>query len=51
MMAWSLLAIFAISLATALILAVANGTLQQDAGSQLLLVLGFSAFMVVGALS
>jgi hypothetical protein len=33
----------------AIILAVANGTFQQDAGNQLLLVLGFSAFMVVGA--
>jgi hypothetical protein len=48
--AWSMLAVFAITLVTALILAVANGTFQQDAGSQLLLVLGFSAFMVVGAL-
>jgi len=49
-MAWSMLAIFVISLVIGLILAVANGTFQQDAGSQLLLVLGFSAFMVVGAL-
>jgi hypothetical protein len=48
--AWSMLAVFAISLAVGLPLAVANGTFQQDAGSQLLLVLGFSAFMVVGAL-
>jgi hypothetical protein len=45
-----MLAVFAISLAAGLPLAVANGTFQQDAGSQLLLVLGFSAFMVVGAL-
>jgi hypothetical protein len=50
MMAWSMLAVFAISLAVGLSLAVANGTFQQDAGTQLLLVLGFSAFMVVGAL-
>jgi hypothetical protein len=48
--AWSMLAVFVISLAVGLILAVANGTFQQDAGTQLLLVLGFSAFMVVGAL-
>jgi hypothetical protein len=31
-------------------LAVANGTLQQDAVNQVLLFLGFGAFMVVGAL-
>jgi hypothetical protein len=49
-MAWSLLAVFAITLAAGLILAVANGTFPQDAGSQHLLVLGFSVFMVVGAL-
>ena len=49
-MAWSMLAVFAISMVFGLILAVANGTFQQDAGTQLLLVLGFSAFMVVGAL-
>jgi hypothetical protein len=48
--AWSMLAVFAFSLVVGLILAVANGTFQQDAGSQLLLVLGFSVFMVVGAL-
>jgi hypothetical protein len=48
--AWTLLAVFIISLATGLTLAVANRTFQQDAGTQLLLVLGFSAFMVVGAL-
>ena len=49
-MAWSLLAVFVISLAVGLPLAVANGTLQQDAGNQVLLLVGFSAFMVVGAL-
>jgi hypothetical protein len=49
-MAWSMLAVFAISMVFGLILAVANGTFQQDAGTQLLLVLGFTAFMVVGAL-
>ena len=48
--AWSMLAVFAISLAIGLRLAVANETFQEDAGSQLLLVLGFGAFMVVGAL-
>jgi hypothetical protein len=51
LLAWSMLAVFAISLVVGLILAVANGTFQQDAGSQGLLVLGFSAFMVVGALA
>jgi hypothetical protein len=48
--AWSMLAVFAISLVAALPLAVANGTVQQDAVNQVLLFLGFSAFMVVGAL-
>ena len=48
--AWSMLAVFAVSLVIGLPLAVANGTFQQDAGAQLLLVLGFSAFMVVGTL-
>jgi hypothetical protein len=48
--AWTLLAVFAISMVIGLTLAVANGTLQQDAGNQALLFLGFSAFMVVGAL-
>jgi MFS family permease len=48
--AWSMLAVFAVSLVVGLPLAVANGTFQQDAGNQVLLVLGFSAFMVVGAL-
>jgi MFS family permease len=45
-----MLAVFVVSLPAGLILAVANGTLQQDPGNQLLLLVGFSAFMVVGAL-
>ena len=48
--AWSILAVFVVSLVAGLILAVANGTLRQDAGNQVLLLVGFSAFMVVGAL-
>jgi len=48
--AWSMLAVFAVSVVVGLPLAVANGTFQQDAGNQILLFLGFSAFMVVGAL-
>jgi len=45
-----MLAVFAVSMVFGLPLAVANGTFQQDAGNQVLLFLGFSAFMVVGAL-
>jgi hypothetical protein len=45
-----MLAIFAASMVVALTLMIANGTFQQDAGNQALLFLGFSAFMVVGAL-
>jgi hypothetical protein len=48
--AWFMLAVFVASLFVGLPLGLANGTLQQDAGNQVLLVLGFSAFMVVGAL-
>jgi hypothetical protein len=48
--AWSMLAVFVVSMVVATILAVANGTFQQDAANQVLLFLGFSAFMVVGAL-
>jgi hypothetical protein len=48
--AWSMLAIFAVSLILGLILAVANRTFLQDVASQVLLLLGFSAFMIVGAL-
>jgi hypothetical protein len=47
---WSMLAIFVASLVAGLILAIANGSFQQDAGNQLLLFVGFSAFMIVGAL-
>jgi hypothetical protein len=46
-----MLAVFAVCVVVALPLAVANGTFQQDAGSQTLLFLGFSAFMIVGTLA
>jgi phosphotransferase system glucose/maltose/N-acetylglucosamine-specific IIC component len=46
--AWSMLAVFVVSLVLAAILAVANNTL--DAVSFAGLSLGFAAFMVVGAL-
>ncbi|HZA84809.1 MAG TPA: hypothetical protein VFC13_25590 [Actinomycetes bacterium] len=45
-----MLAVFAVDLVIGLPLAVANGTFQQDLTNQVLLFLGFSAFMVVGAL-
>jgi hypothetical protein len=48
--AWSMLAFFAVSAVVGIILALANGIFQQDAGNQILLFLGFSAFMAVGAL-
>jgi MFS family permease len=48
--AWSMLAVFTVSLIVGLPLALANGTFQQDVANQSLLLLGFSAFMVVGAL-
>jgi hypothetical protein len=48
--AWSMLAVYLISMALAAILALANGTFQQDPTGQIMLYLGFSAFMVVGAL-
>jgi hypothetical protein len=48
--AWSMLAVFVACLVVGLPLAVANGDFQQDAANQVLLVLGFSAFMAVGAL-
>jgi hypothetical protein len=48
--AWSMLAVFVVSLLVGLPLALANGTFQQDVTNQVLLVLGFGAFMVVGAL-
>ena len=49
-LAWTMLVVFAVSMVFGLVLAVVNGTFQQDAGNQVLLFLGFSAFMVVGAL-
>ena len=49
-LAWTMLAVYVVSLVVGLILAVANGEFQQDAANQVLLLLGFSAFMVVGAL-
>ena len=48
--AWSMLAVYIVSMVVGIILAVANGTFQQDAVIQVLLFLGFTAFMVVGAL-
>jgi hypothetical protein len=45
-----MLAVFVISMVLEMILAVANGTFQQEAASEVVLLLGFSAFMVVGAL-
>ena len=48
--AWSMLAVFVVSLVVGLPLAIANGSIQQDATNQLLLLLGFSAFTAVGAL-
>jgi hypothetical protein len=39
-----------VSLVSALILALANGTFQQDATNQAMLFVGFTAFMIVGAL-
>ena len=48
--AWSLLAVFTLSAILAVILEVANGTWQHDAANQTLLLLGFGAFMAVGAL-
>jgi hypothetical protein len=48
--AWSMLLVYVVSMVSGTILAVANGTFQQDATNQVALLLGFSAFMVVGAL-
>jgi hypothetical protein len=48
--AWSLLAVLVLSMTVAVILEVANGTLQHDAANQSLLYLGFDSFMAVGAL-
>jgi len=49
-LAWTMLAVYVVSFVVGLILAVANGEFQQDAANQVLLLLGFSAFMIVGAL-
>ena len=48
--AWSMLALFIVSVAFATILAVADDSFQQDPAGFGLFVLGFGAFMVVGAL-
>jgi hypothetical protein len=48
--AWSMLTVYTVSLVVGLILAVANGNFQQDAANQMMLFVGFTAFMVVGAL-
>jgi hypothetical protein len=48
--AWAMLAVAVVSMVFGLLLGVANGTLQPDAANQVMLFLGFSAFMVVGAL-
>jgi hypothetical protein len=49
-MAWSMLALFVISVFVGLPLMFANGSFQRDATNQTVLTVGFSAFMVVGAL-
>ena len=48
--AWSMLAVFIVSVVFATILGVADGSLQQDPAGFVVYVLGFGAFMVVGAL-
>jgi hypothetical protein len=48
--AWVMSAVFIVGLALGAILSVANGTCQRDAASQVMLSLGFTAFMAVGAL-
>jgi hypothetical protein len=48
--AWSMLAIFIVSVVFATILGIADGNLQQDPANFVVYVLGFGAFMVVGAL-
>jgi hypothetical protein len=45
-----MLAVYIVSLVVGTSLAVANGTFQQDATNQAMLLLGFTSFMVVGAL-
>jgi hypothetical protein len=48
--AWSMLAVFIVSVIFATILAVADGSFQQDPANLVVYELGFGAFMVVGAL-
>jgi hypothetical protein len=48
--AWSMLAVYLVSMVSGIILSVLNGTVQQDVAGQVGLALGFSAFMIVGAL-
>ena len=48
--AWSMLAVYLVSMVAGIILSVVNGTFQPDAAGQVGLALGFSAFMIVGAL-
>jgi hypothetical protein len=48
--AGSMLAVFVVSMVFATTLSVANGTFQQDPAGFVVLVLGFGAFLVVGAL-
>jgi hypothetical protein len=48
--AWSMLAVFVVSLLVGLILAIANGSFQQNPTNQVMLFVGFGAFMAVGAL-
>jgi hypothetical protein len=48
--AWSMLAVFVVSIVFTIILSVTNDTLQQDPTGSVVLYLGFGAFLVVGAL-
>ena len=48
--AWSLLALFVVSMIVTTILSVANGSFQQEPAGFLAQLVGYSAFMVVGAL-
>jgi hypothetical protein len=48
--AWLMLAVFVVSLAVAVLLAVANRNLQRDPGFYLALIVAFTAFMAIGAL-
>jgi hypothetical protein len=49
-LAWSMLAVFVVSMVLTTILSVASATFQQDPAGFVVLYLGFSAIMVVGAL-